>query len=57
MRLQLDRVKQLLRETDFTLRRIADLAGFQHPEYMSVLFKRKEGKTPGEYRRESGRPR
>ena len=57
MRLQLDRVKQLLRETDFTLRRIADLAGFQHAEYMSVLFKRKEGKTPGEYRRESGRPR
>jgi len=50
MRLQLDRVKQLLRETDFTLKRIADLAGFRHAEYMSALFKRKEGITPGDYR-------
>jgi len=53
MRLQLARVKQLLRETDFTLKRIADLTGFRHAEYMSVLFKRKEGLTPGEYRRRS----
>ena len=52
MRLQLERVKQLLRDTDFTLKRIADLAGFRHPEYMSVLFKRKIGKTPGQYRDE-----
>ncbi len=50
MRLQLRRVKELLRETDFTLVRIADLAGFRHPEYMSALFKRKEGITPGQYR-------
>ena len=30
----------------------ADLSGFRHPEYMSVLFKRKVGKTPGQYRDE-----
>lgn len=51
MRLQLERVKQLLRVTDFTLSRIADLAGFRHAEYMSVIFKRKVGVTPGEYRK------
>lgn len=54
MRLQLRRVKELLRETDFTLVRIADLTGFRHSEYMSVLFKRKEGVTPGQYRRKFG---
>lgn len=54
MRLQLRRVKELLRETDFTLVRIADLTGFRHSEYMSVLFKRKEGVTPGQYRHKYG---
>jgi LacI family transcriptional regulator len=51
MRLQLDRVKHLLSATDFTLSRIADLAGFRHAEYMSVIFKRKVGITPGAYRK------
>jgi LacI family transcriptional regulator len=47
---QMSRVKQLLVETDFTLERIAERCGFKHPEYMSVLFKRLAGLTPGEYR-------
>ena len=46
---QLSRVKQLLTETDFTLEHIADLSGFEHPEYMSVAFKRSCGLTPGRY--------
>ncbi len=49
---QMSRVKQLLVETDFTLERIAESCGFQHPEYMSVLFKRLAGLTPGEYRKQ-----
>jgi LacI family transcriptional regulator len=48
---QLKRVKQLLAETDLPLERIAALAGFEHPEYMSVVFKRETGQTPGQYRR------
>jgi LacI family transcriptional regulator len=40
----------LLRETDLPLERIATLAGYEHPEYMSVVFKRVLGKTPGQYR-------
>jgi LacI family transcriptional regulator len=47
---QLKRVRQLLAETDLTLDAIATLAGYRHPEYMSVVFKRLAGRTPGEYR-------
>jgi LacI family transcriptional regulator len=49
----LERIEQLLVETDFTLETIAELAGFKHPEYMSVLFKRETGQTPGKYRSQS----
>ena len=47
---QLKRVKQLLAESDLSLDKIAALAGYSHPEYMSVVFKREMGHTPGEYR-------
>lgn len=47
---QLKRVKQLLRESDLTLDRIAALTGFEHPEYLSVFFRRELGQTPGSYR-------
>jgi LacI family transcriptional regulator len=50
VRFRIDRVKQLLAETDHSLERIAALAGFDHPEYMSVAFKRESGKTPGQFR-------
>jgi LacI family transcriptional regulator len=50
---QLKRVKQLLADTDLRLERVAELAGYEHPEYMSVVFKRETGLTPGQYRRTS----
>jgi LacI family transcriptional regulator len=50
VRVQLTRVKQLLVETDLSQARIAELAGFNHPEYLSALFKQKMGQTPGQYR-------
>ncbi|MGV3608652.1 MAG: XylR family transcriptional regulator [Planctomycetaceae bacterium] len=50
---QLKRVRQLLAETDLTLERIATLAGFDHAEYMSVVFKREIGQTPGQFRRQT----
>lgn len=49
---QLKRVRVLLAETDLRLARIAELAGFEHPEYLSVVFKRETGQTPGQYRRQ-----
>jgi LacI family transcriptional regulator len=53
-RIQIERIKQLLVETNFTLERIAELSGFEHPEYMSVFFKRETGQTPGKYRSQAG---
>ena len=49
-RVQLVRIRQLLFETDFPLKKIAELAGFEHVEYMCVFFKRLAGETPGAYR-------
>lgn len=47
---QLKRVRQLLAESDLALTEIAALAGYAHPEYMSVVFKRETGQTPGQFR-------
>ncbi len=47
---QIKRVKQLLAESDLSLVEIAGLAGYSHPEYLSVVFKRETGQTPGQYR-------
>jgi LacI family transcriptional regulator len=49
-RVQLRKIRQLLLETDFPLKRIAELTGFEHMEYMCVLFKRLSGTSPGAYR-------
>jgi len=50
-RVQVARIKQLLIDTDFPLKKIADLTGFEHVEYLSVVFKRFTGETPGGYRK------
>ena len=47
---QVERVKQLLRETDMTLEQIAPLTGYSHKERLSAVFKREANMTPGEYR-------
>ncbi len=52
VRVRIARVKQFLAETDLVLPAIAQRAGFQHPEYMSVLFRKQTGQTPGQYRRQ-----
>jgi LacI family transcriptional regulator len=49
---RLDRVKVLLRETELPLDKIAMQAGFEHPEYLSVVFRRHFGMPPGAYRRD-----
>ncbi len=51
VRIRLDRVKQLLEETDLSLIQIAERTGFQHPEYLNVAFKKQTGITPGSFRR------
>jgi LacI family transcriptional regulator len=48
---QLDRVRQMLAETDLKLEAIAAKAGFRYIGYMCSYFKKRTGTTPGEYRR------
>ena len=54
IRVRVDRVKQLLVNTDLALADIANRAGFEHPEYLSVAFKRETGFTPAAYRTDQG---
>jgi LacI family transcriptional regulator len=54
LRVRLDRVCRLLAESDLPLAEVAQKAGFEHPEYMSRLFKKKMGITPGEFRKFPG---
>jgi LacI family transcriptional regulator len=53
LRVRLTRAKQLLAETDFPLAVVAEKVGFEHTEYLSVIFKKKIGLTPGRFRTES----
>lgn len=56
-RVQVAKIRQLLQETDFPLKRIAELTGFEHVEYMCVVFKRLTSDSPGGYRKKmQGRP-
>ena len=45
IRVQLNRVKQLLTETDLSMEQIAERTGFAHVEYLSVVFKKKVGQN------------
>lgn len=53
LRVRLNRVKQLLAETDYPLAAIARRTGFNYVEHLSSLFSDKVGETPGEFRRAS----
>lgn len=51
IRVRLQRVVELLGESDLSLAAIAARSGFKYPEYLSAVFKEKMGMTPGQYRR------
>jgi LacI family transcriptional regulator len=55
LRMQFQRVTELLNQTALPLASIAEHAGFRHAEYLSVAFKKKFGVTPSEYRRQHQR--
>jgi LacI family transcriptional regulator len=52
-RVQAAKIRQLLIETNFPLKKIADLTGFEYVEYMCVVFKRLTGDSPGSYRKKN----
>jgi LacI family transcriptional regulator len=49
-RLQLERVKQLLVDSDYKLERIAEITGFSTAQYLAVLFHQTVHMTPGAWR-------
>jgi LacI family transcriptional regulator len=50
LRVRLNRAKQLLAESDFTLDVIAEKIGLEHTEYLGRIFKKKNGVTPARFR-------
>lgn len=52
-RVQIAKIRQLLGETEFPLKKIAELTGFDHVEYMCYLFKKMMGVSPGSFRRKT----
>jgi LacI family transcriptional regulator len=57
LRLQLNKVRELLRETDLSLPAIASQAGFKHLEHLCAVFKDKAGTTLRQYRSQHRRQR
>lgn len=53
LRVRLNRVKQLLAETDFSLADIAEKVGLDHVEHLSRSFKIRTGLTPSAFRAEA----
>jgi LacI family transcriptional regulator len=49
-RVRVERIKHLLGATSYPLVRVATMTGFEHPEYLSVFFRREVGLTPGQFR-------
>ncbi len=47
---RIQRAERLLRETSFPLDLIARRCGIEHAEYLSVMFRKQRGITPGKYR-------
>jgi LacI family transcriptional regulator len=50
LRVRTNAVRELLLETDMSLSEISEAIGIEHPEYLSVFFKKETGLTPREYR-------
>ena len=51
LRLRLERVKELLSDTDWPLAQIAEMTGFKYSQHLHELFSQKIGTTPGEFRK------
>ncbi|MBI1367997.1 MAG: helix-turn-helix domain-containing protein [Planctomycetes bacterium] len=49
-RVRLERVKNLLVQSDWSLKKIATASGFTYAEHMHAVFRKETGATPNEYR-------
>lgn len=51
-RFRIDKAKQLLHNPHLRIAQVAEMVGYQDEKYFSKVFKKLEGITPGEFRRE-----
>jgi len=51
MRVQLDRARQLLTQTELPMQTIAEKSGFSQVKYFCEVFRKKIGTTPGKFRK------
>ena len=49
---RLKRAQELLRETELPLQEVAELAGFQHAQYLGAVFRKRLGTTPARFRKQ-----
>jgi LacI family transcriptional regulator len=56
-RVRANAIRELLYVSDMTLSELAEILSFEHPEYLSVFFKKETGMTPKQYRDEARRHR
>ena len=52
-RVRMNRIKELLLETDLPIQKIAELTGFEYSEYLAAAFKRETNQTPSDFRANS----
>jgi two-component system response regulator YesN len=50
-KVRIDRATKLLMETDYRISEIAELVGISNPNYFSVIYKKRTGKSPNECRK------
>ena len=55
-RVQMDRVKELLTKTNFSIKQIAAQSGIENVRYLTQIFRDQTGQTPTEYRRTQSSP-
>jgi LacI family transcriptional regulator len=55
LRIQFQRVVELLTKSDLTLEQIAERSGFRHPQYLTYAFKQRYGVPPSQYREQQRR--
>jgi LacI family transcriptional regulator len=52
---QVKKARHLLITSELPVEQIASICGFEHPEYLGVVFKRITGETPGRFRQRNRR--
>jgi LacI family transcriptional regulator len=56
-RLRINQARKLLSQTDLAMQEIAEACGYATYSYLGTVFKKETGVSPGDYRKQSRRPR